>query len=61
MAHLTDDDQLINQWLGMDISRTDADEVLAGADNDGHFLIRKSTSAPGDYVISVNAMGSVQA
>ena len=39
------------------ISRVEADQLLAGGP-DGKYLIRVSTSAPGDNVLSVHSGGS---
>ena len=39
------------------ISRVEADQVLAGGP-DGKYLMRVSTSAPGDYVLSMSSGGA---
>ena len=55
-----DDDQRLLHWLTLAMSRHDAEIALGGA-NPGTYVVRDSSSCPGDYVISlVSSSGSVE-
>eukprot|EP00052_Salpingoeca_macrocollata_P017182 m.139262 g.139262 ORF g.139262 m.139262 type:complete len:900 (-) comp20301_c0_seq1:77-2776(-) len=54
-----EDSDRLNIWLSKNITRQDAERALADQPN-GVYLVRRSVSAPGDYVISVAVDGNVQ-
>ncbi|KAJ8037719.1 Growth factor receptor-bound protein 2 [Holothuria leucospilota] len=49
-----------HDWFNGNISREQAEDRLRQKHYDGAFLVRESTSSPGDFSLSVKFQGSVQ-